>query len=46
MSNEIEVVYIAMKDDSNEDTTTLISYMRKDDKWIIDSRCSHHMTSD
>ena len=39
MSNEIEVVYVAMKDDSDEDTTTLISYVNKDDKWIIDSSC-------
>ena len=46
MSNEIEVVYVAMNDDSNEDTTTLISYVNKDDKWIIDSGCLHHMTSD
>ena len=46
MFDEIEVVYVAMKDDSNEDTTTLISYVNKDDKWIIDSGCSHHMTGD
>ena len=43
---KIEVVYVAMKDDSNEDTTALISYVNKDDKWIIDSGCSHHMTGD
>ena len=34
-----------MKDDFDEHTTTLISYVNKDDKWIIDSGCSHHMTS-
>ena len=42
MSDEIEVVYVAMKDDSNEDTTALISYVNKDDKWIIDN--SVHIT--
>ena len=46
MSDEIEVVYVAMKDDYNEDTTTMILYVNKGDKWIIDSGCSHHMTSD
>ena len=35
-----------MKDNSDEDTIALISYVNKDDKWIIDSGCSHHMTSD
>ena len=35
-----------MKYDSDEDTTTLISYVNKDDKWIIDSGFSHHMTTD
>ena len=30
-----EVVYVAMKDESDED-----------DRWIIDSGCSHHMTGD
>ena len=37
MFDEIEVVYVAMKDDLDEDTNTLISYVNKDDKWIIDS---------
>ena len=46
MSNKIEVVYVAMKDDSDEDATTLISYVNRDDKWIIDSGCSHYMTGD
>ena len=33
-----------MKDDSNDDdATTLISYVNKNDKWIIDSDCSHYM---
>ena len=33
-----------MKDDSNEDeATTLISYVNKNDKWITNSGCSHHM---
>ena len=35
-----------MKDDSDDDTTTLISYVKKNDKWIIDSGCLHHMTGD
>ena len=46
ISNEIEVVHVAMKDDSDEDTTIVISYVNRDDKWIIDSGCSHHMTGD
>ena len=42
-----EVVYVAMKDDSDEDeATTLVSYVTKSDKWIINSGCSHHMTGD
>ena len=45
MSDEIEV-YVAMKDDSNEDTTNSISYVKKDVKWKIDSGCSYHMTGD
>ena len=43
MSDEIELVYVVMKDDFDEDTIALISYVNKDDKWIIDSDCSHHM---
>ena len=35
-----------MKDDSNKDTISLISYVKKDDKWIIDNGCSHHMIDD
>ena len=46
MLDEIEVVHVAMKDDYDEDNIALISYVNKDDKWIIDSECSHHMTDD
>ena len=42
----MEVVYVVINDNSNEDATTLIFYVNKDDKWIIDSGCSHHMTGD
>ena len=36
-----------MKDDSNEDEETILfSYVNKNDRWIIDSGCSHHMTGD
>ena len=36
-----------MKEDSNEDEkTTLILYVSKGDRWIIDSGYSHLMTSD
>ena len=42
-----EVVYVSIKDDSNEhEATTLISYVNKSDRWIIDSGCSHHMNGD
>ena len=40
-SSEDEIVYITIKDEM-----TLIYHMRKIDTWIIDSGCSHHMTSD
>lgn len=44
---DIEVVYVAMKDDSDKDEKiALISYMSKGGKWIIDNGFSHHMTSD
>ena len=44
---EDEIVYIAVKDESNNDEKmTLIYHMRKNDTWIIDSGCSHHMTGD
>ena len=36
-----------MKDESDEDeATTLMTCVNKNDKWIIDSGCSHHMTRD
>ena len=36
-----------MKDESDEDeATTLMNFVNKNDNWIIDSRCSHHMTKD
>ena len=36
-----------MKDEYNEDeATTLVTYVNKNDRWIIDSGCSHHMTRD
>ena len=45
--DEVEVVYVAIKDDSDDDDdTTLISYVNKNEKLIIDCGCSHHMTSD
>ena len=45
--NDDEVVYVAMKDESYEDeATALVTCMNKNDKWIIDSGCSHHMIGD
>ena len=42
-----EVVYVAIKDESNEDeATTLVDCVNKNDRWIIDSGCSYHMTGD
>ena len=36
-----------MKDESDEDeATTLVPCMNKNDRCIIDNRCSHHMTGD
>ena len=36
-----------MKDESDEDeATTLVTYMNKNNKWIIDSGFSHHMNGD
>ena len=41
------MVYVTIKDESNEDeATTLVSCVRKNDRWIIDSGCSHHMIGD
>ena len=41
-----EMVYIAIKDESDDgnDKMALISHISKNDTWIIDSGCSHHMT--
>ena len=46
--SEDEMIYIAMKDESSdeEDKMALISHVSKNDTWIIDSGCSHHMTGD
>ena len=36
-----------MKDESDEDeATALMTCVNKNDKWVIDSGCSHHMTGD
>ena len=45
-NNEDEMVYIATKDESNDegDKMTLISHVSKNYIWIIDSGFSHHMT--
>ena len=45
-NNEDEIVYIAIKDESNDkgDKMALVSHVSKNDTWIIDSGCSHHMT--
>ena len=42
------MVYIVVNDESNNegDKIALISHVRKNDTWIIDSGCSHHLTSD
>ena len=40
-------MYVAMKDESDEDdATALMTCVNKNNKWIIDSGCSHHMTGD
>ena len=45
--NDDEVVYVAMKDELDEDEeTTLVTCVNKNDKWIIDSEHSHHMIGD
>ena len=45
--NDDEVIYVAMKDELDEDEAiALVTYMNKNDKWIIDNGCSHHMTRD
>ena len=44
------MVYVVVKEDPNEERyeegKALISHVSKNDTWIIDSRCSHHMTGD
>ena len=47
-NSEDEMVYIFVKDESDDegDKMALISHVRKNDTWIIDSGCSHHMTGD
>ena len=48
-NSEDEIVYIVVKDESDndgEDKMALISHVRKNDTWIIDSGCSHHMTGE
>ena len=36
-----------MMDELDEDeATALMNCMNKNDKWIIDNGCSHHMTGD
>ena len=48
LSDENEMVYTTVKDESNDenDKMDLISHISKNDTWIIDSGCSHHMTND
>ena len=39
--------YVSMKDKYDEDeATTLVTCVNKNNRWIIDSGCSHHMTRD
>ena len=47
-NSEDEIVYIVVKDESDDegDKMALISHVSKNDTWIIDSECSHHMTRD
>lgn len=45
--NDDELVYVAMKDHSDEEEPiALVTCMNKNDRWIIDSGCSYHMTGD
>ena len=44
-----EVVYVAIKDESDKDedeVVALVSYVKMNERWIIDSGCSHHLTRD
>ena len=47
-SDNEEMVYIVIKDELEDEDNkmTLISHVSKNDTWIIDSGCSHHMTGD
>ena len=47
-SEEDEMVYIVVKDESDDenDKMVLISHVSKNDTWIINNRCSHHMTGE
>ena len=47
-NSEDEMVYIVIKDEFGDeaDKMTLISHVRKNYTWIIDSSFSHHMTGD
>ena len=50
-TSEDEIFYIIVKDESDndneeDDEMALISHVSKNDTWIIDSGCSHHMTGD
>ena len=44
-NSEDEIVYIFVKDESDDegDKMELISHASKNNTWIIDSGCSHHM---
>ena len=46
----IEMVYVAIKEDPNyecyESENSLISHVSKNDSWMIDSGCSHHIIDD
>ena len=47
-NSEDEMVYIVVKDESDDegDKMALISHVSKNDTWISDSWCSHHMIGD
>ena len=47
-SDEDEMIYIVIKDESNDenDKMDLISYISKNNTWIIESGCSQYMTGD
>ena len=47
-NDDDEMVYNVVKDESDneEDKMALISYVSKNDTWIIHSGCSHHMSGD